>query len=217
MMRTFHGIIISLSLTACASTSPYALSSLSYSEKDLKTSPSRGVASVDSKKDNNKSYLSLELPYPAFEKLRGEVEKTQHVSLQHRGEAHITVITPPEYKKIQKKVSMKEINALASEMGLQKAPYKLLCVGKGSIKDHGKDESTYYAVVESDRLFQIRKAVHLLYTSKGGKTEDFNPEAFYPHVTLGFTQRDLHLEDGVIKDASSCIYSLRPHDETKTQ
>ncbi|WP_413612173.1 hypothetical protein [Bdellovibrio sp. HCB-110] len=215
MMRTFHWIIISLSLTACASTSPYALSPLNYSEQDLKKT-GRGIASVDHKKEN-KSYLAMELPYTAFEKLRNDVEKTQHVSLQHRGEAHITVITPPEYKKIQKKISMKEINALSEEMGLQKAPYKLLCVGKGSLKDHGKENSTYYVVVESDRLFQIRKAVQVLYTSKGGKAEDFNPEAFYPHVTLGFTQRDLHAEDGVIKDASSCIYSLRPNEESKTQ
>ncbi|KHD88909.1 MAG: hypothetical protein OM95_06740 [Bdellovibrio sp. ArHS] len=215
MMRTFHCIIISLSLTACASSSPYKLSSLPYKESDLKTS-SRSIASVDSnKKKSTSSYLSLELPYTAFEKLRTELEKSQHVSLQHRGEAHITVITPPEYKKIQKKVSMKEINALAEQMDLKKAPYKLLCVGQGKVEDRGHKESTYYVVVESDRLFQIRKAVQLLYTSKGGSAQDFNPEAFYPHVTLGFTKRDLHLEDGVIKDASSCIYSLRPEESAK--
>lgn len=214
-MRTFHWIIISLSLTACASTSPYALSQLHYSPQDLKTAD-RSIASVDHKKEN-KSYLSLDLPYAAFEKIRHDVEKSQHTSLQNRGEAHITVITPPEYKKMQKKISMKEISALAESMDLKKAPYKLLCVGKGTAKDHGKEESTYYVVVESDRLFQIRKAVHMLYTSKGGNTEDFSPETYHPHVTLGFTKRDLHLEDGVIKDASSCIYSLRPEEIGKTQ
>lgn len=209
MMRTFHWVLISLSLTACASKSPYALSSLSYSPEELKKT-GRTIASVDSKKEN-KSYLAMELPYAPFEKLRHEVEQSQHVSLQHRGEAHITIVTPPEYKKIHKKLSMKEIDALAAEMGLQKSPYKLLCVGKGSVKD----QSTYYAVVESDRLFQIRRAIQMLYTSKGGKAEDFNPEAFYPHVTLGFTHKDLHAEDGVVKDASSCIYSLRPEEKAK--
>ncbi|WP_253720996.1 2'-5' RNA ligase family protein [Bdellovibrio bacteriovorus] len=212
MMRTFHGFIISLSLTACASSSPYKLSSLHYNESDLKVS-SRSIASVDHKSPSN--YLSLDLPYTAFEKLRVDLEKSQHVSLQHRGEAHITVITPPEYKKIQKKVSMKEIQALADKMDLKKAPYKLLCVGQGSLEDRGHKESTYYVVVESDRLFQIRKAVQMLYTSKGGKAQDFNPEAFHPHVTLGFTKRDLHLEDGITKDASSCIYSLRPEETAK--
>lgn len=206
-MRTFQWILISLSLTACASKSPFALSALEYSPADLKKS-GRGIASVDKK--DTKSYLSLDLPYPAFEKLLHDVEKNQHVSLKNRGEAHITILTPPEYAKIQKKVSMKEINALAEQMDLQKSPYKLLCVGKGSVKE----DSTYYVVVESDRLFQIRKAIHLLYTQKGGKGDAFNPESFYPHVTLGFTKKDLHAEDGVIKDASSCIYSLHP-DETK--
>ncbi|UXR63497.1 hypothetical protein EZJ49_10465 [Bdellovibrio bacteriovorus] len=211
MMRAFHLVIISLSLTACASKSPYALSSLQYSSEDLKPKATRSVASVSPAREKPKSYLSLELPYPAFEKMRQEVEKSQHVSLQHRGEAHITVVNPMEFTKLKKKVSMNEINALAEQMDLQKAPYHLLCVGKGSVKD----DSTYYAVVESDRLFQIRKAIHILYTSKGGKTEDFSPEQFYPHVTLGFTKKDLHFEDGVIKDASSCIYSLRPEEHKK--
>nr|BFD59683.1 hypothetical protein CKG001_17900 [Bdellovibrio sp. CKG001]BFD63047.1 hypothetical protein BdHM001_17280 [Bdellovibrio sp. HM001] len=211
MMRAFHLVIISLSLTACASKSPYALSSLSYSNEDLKPQATRSVASVSSHKEKSKSYLSLDLPYAAFEKMRHEVEKNQHVTLQHRGEAHITVVNPVEFSRLKKKISMNEIHALAEQMDLQKAPYHLLCVGKGTVKE----DSTYYAVVESDRLFQIRKAIHMLYTSKGGKAEDFNPDQFYPHVTLGFTKKDLHFEDGVIKDASSCIYSLRPEEQKK--
>lgn len=211
MMRAFHLVIISLSLTACASKSPYALSSLPYSNEDLKPKATRGIASVSHDKSKPKSYLSLDLPYAAFEKLRLEVEKNQHVTLQHRGEAHITVVNPVEFTKLKKKISMNEISALAERMELTKAPYHLLCVGKGAVKD----DSTYYAVVESDRLFQIRKAIHMLYTSKGGKAEDFSPEQYHPHVTLGFTKKDLHFEDGVIKDASSCIYSLRPEEQKK--
>ncbi len=209
MRRTFHLALICLSLTACATSSPYKLSSLSYSEEELKPKATRGIASVEHKKE--KSYLSLDLPYAAFEKMRVDVEKNQNVQLQHRGEAHITVISPVEFTKLKKKISMKEINALAEHMDMNKSSYHLLCVGKGAVNE----DATYYAVVESDRLFQIRKAVHVLYTQKGGKAEDFNPDLYYPHVTLGFTKKDLHLEDGVIKDASSCIYSLRPSESAK--
>lgn len=209
MMRTFHLALISLSLTACATSSPYRLESLTYSAADLKPSPQRGLASTGASV-KEKTYLSVDLPYPAFEKLRKDLESSLGKPLQHRGEAHITVITPPEMKVLRKKVSAKEIQALAERMDLQKSPYHLLCVGKGQLKE----DATYYAVIESDRLFQIRKAVHLLFTSKGGRADDFSPEQFHPHVTLGFTKKDLHLEDGVIKDASSCIYSLRAQDST---
>lgn len=209
MRRTFHLALICLSLTACATSSPYKLASLGYSKEELQPKATRGIASVESKKE--KSYLSLDLPFTPFEKMRHEVEKNQNLQLQHRGEAHITVISPVEFAKLKKKVSMKEINALADQMELSKSPYHLLCVGKGVVKE----DATYFAVLESDRLFQIRKAVHVLYTTKGGKADDFNPEQYYPHVTLGFTKKDLHLEDGVIKDASSCIYSLRPSESVK--
>lgn len=207
MMRTFHLALISLSLTACATSSPYRLESMTYSAADLKPSPQRGLASTGTS-SSEKAYLSIDLPYTAFEKIRKDLESSLGKSLQHRGEAHITVITPPEMKILRKKISGKEIQALAERMDLQKSAYQLLCVGKGQ----SKEDATYYAVIESDRLFQIRKAVHLLYTSKGGKAGDFNPDQFYPHVTLGFTKKDLHLEDGIIKDASSCIYSLRAQD-----
>lgn len=206
-MRPFYYFIISLSLTACVSTSQRPLSQINYSLEELKMAP---VTTRDSSlQAETRSYLSLDLPYAPFEKIRQEIEQSQQMKLTHRGEAHITILTPPEYEKLKKKLSMKEILALTEKMELHKSPYKLLCVGKGSLKISGTEESTFYTVVESDRLFQIRKAIHVLYTSKGGGAQDFSPETFFPHVTLGFTKRDLHYEDGVIKDASTCVYSLR--------
>lgn len=193
MMRVISFLILN-ALTSCTSKAP-------------QPSP------VFLQKVEAKSYLALDLPFAGFEKIRKTVEQKQGLTLQNRGEAHITVITPPEYKKMEKKVSMKEITVLAEKMDLLHSPYKLLCVGKGSLKEHDRSKSTFYVVVESDRLFQIRKAVQMLYIKKGGKAEDFNPDLFYPHVTLGFTDRDLHYEDGVIKDASSCLFSLNSNNE----
>ncbi len=204
MMRVFHWAFISLSLTACATQAPYRLESMTYSAADLRPQAQRGLAST-SKDIRERKYLSVELPYAAFEKIRKDLEASLGKKLEHRSEAHITVITPSEMEVLRRKVSAKEIQVLADRMDLQKSPYRLLCVGKGEVGN----EATYYVVIESDRLFQIRKAFHLLYTSKGGQAEDFNPDQFYPHVTLGFTQKDLHWEDGVLKDASSCIRPLR--------
>jgi hypothetical protein len=95
-------------------------------------------------------------------------------------------------------------------MNLQGSHFRPLCVGKGSAKIKDQEHSTYFVVVDSENLFKIRKAVQDLYVSHGGKATDFNPDLFYPHVTLGYTERDLHYEDGVMKDATACIFALEP-------
>ncbi len=156
----------------------------------------------------SKSYLSLDLPYPPFEKIRLDLEKSQKLTLKSRGEAHITVLTPPEVKALADKLTWKEIQGLAHQLKIQESPYKLLCVGKGVHKTKPAEGETYYVVVESERLFEIRRKIQALYVGKGGDPKNFNPEKFYPHVTLGFVKRDLHLEDGVLKNTDTCLYSL---------
>lgn len=201
MMHNFVSVLIIVFLTACTHKSgSNALRKIAYSPSEITAQP------FTSSKE--KSYLSLDLGYAPFEKIRKDLESQDSLQLQHRGEAHITVITPPEFKILQKKVSMREIEAVATEMEMQKIRPKLLCVGKSSLQISGNIESTYYVVVESERLYQIRKAIENLYHKKGGK-ESFDAENYYPHVTLGFTKRDLHIEDGIKKDASSCLYGLK--------
>lgn len=156
----------------------------------------------------SKSYLSLDLPYPPFEKIRQNLEKSQKIHLKNRGEAHITVLTPPEVKALADKITWKEIQDLAHQLKLQESPYKLLCVGKGVHKTKPEEGATYYVVVESERLFEVRRKIQTLYLSKGGDPKIFNPERFYPHITLGFVKRDLHFEDGVLKNAETCLYYL---------
>lgn len=206
MMHTFQGILLLLFLTSCATQAPQGLPSLSYSAEVSNRELSSHLQSQ--KDEHSKSYLSLELPYAPFESLRLRLEKELQITLKNRGEAHITVISPPEFKKMQKKLSMKEIYSLAEKRGLLQTPYQLICIGKGTASERGETLSTYFAVVQAENLFSIRKAIQDLYIKRGGDKGDFNPEQFYPHVTLGFTHRDLHFEDGIIKGANSCIYTL---------
>lgn len=183
-----------------------ASKSLSYSPKAYTQMPF--IAHAENKP--MKSYVALNLSYEPYADLRKNLEKHLGQSLQSRDEAHITVITPPEYDKILKKrIGIQELNSLAEKRSLQASPFKLLCVGKGSTSLEGVTQSTYYAVVDSESLYSFRKEVQKLYISRGGRALDFNPELFFAHVTLGFTKRDLHLEDGVTKDATTCILPLR--------
>ncbi|QDK37840.1 2'-5' RNA ligase family protein [Bdellovibrio sp. NC01] len=216
-MRAIHCVFICALLTSCATQKSTGLSSL-----EIPKAQKRGVASAETApfirhedKAEFKSYLAMNLPYSHYEQIRTSLEKKNGLHLINRGEAHITVVNPIEYTKLKKKISIKEIHDLAEKMNIQDAHYQKVCVGKGTAKVNHKDEETYFVVVHSDQLFEIRKAIQDLYVKRGGNASDFNAESFYPHVTLGYTKRDLHFEDGVVKDASSCMYTLQETDTAK--
>ena len=156
------------------------------------------------------SYLALNLEFKPYNDLRLLLEKELGVTLIHRGEAHITVISPIEFDQVlSRKISIDKINTLALKLNLQKSGFRLHCVGRGEAKVNEKFEKTYYVVVESKDLFEIRKKIHSAFIQAGGDPKKFDPMNYYPHVTLGFTLKDLHYEDGIVKDAKSCIYPLK--------
>ena len=98
-------------------------------------------------------------------------------------------------------VTIEEIDHIARRMNIQASKFKVVCLGRGT-KD---DMSTYYVVVKSEDLLNIRKEIETLFIKKGGEKRKFRAENFFPHITVGFTKRDLHESDGVIKDETSCI------------
>lgn len=204
MMRFFHGIIISVSLAACATPPQRGIPMVKYSEKELFRAQ-RGIASETAPYFKN-TYVSLDLPYTAYEKLRSAVEVQESLELKHRGEAHLTLITPPEMKALKQKLSEKEIIQFLQTQNIEKLSYKPTCVGKSQVNSQMR---TYYVIVDSEKAYEIRHRLHNLFTSRGGNPASFDPEEFYPHVTLGFTDRDLHIEDGIKKDASTCILALQ--------
>ncbi|OLY82497.1 hypothetical protein AYI68_g3383 [Smittium mucronatum] len=132
-------------------------------------------------------------------------------------EAHITVITPPEFDFVlkQSNVTINEINLAASRRNIQGFKFGVACIGRGRAinLEEGRKKvlDTYYIVVsdEDSSFYELRKEIHELYIRKGGDRSRFDPKAFWPHITLGFTERDLHIQDGVFKGINSCIKSLR--------
>jgi len=156
-----------------------------------------------------KAYLAMNLPYAPYQALLEQVQKTEGVTLTNRGEAHITVVTPIEYDKVLKKhLSIAEIHKIAAAAKIQDAEFTPVCVGRGQKEINGKLEKTYFVVVDSPALMELRGQIEEAYIKNGGKTQDFVPERFSPHVTLGFTARDLHNEDGVVKNKASCAHQF---------
>lgn len=156
--------------------------------------------------------LAMNLPYAPAMNARLDISALLGLRLDcfkgwdPRGEAHITVITPVEYWDVlRQKLSMAEINAIALDCGIQSSDVKLLGIGSGRAVLNGKEEETFFIIAESRNLRRIRREIARRFVEKGGLPGLFYPETFYPHITLGYTLRDLHIQDGVIKDAAHSL------------
>jgi 2'-5' RNA ligase len=159
------------------------------------------------KHEDKPPYLAFNLKGDAIKEYFEKIDHFSYRTLKNRGESHITVITPPEFQDdLSKFISIQEINEIAEKNNIQQSTYKPLCIGKGMATDKEKFLETYYIVVESENLFKIRKEIAKLYNSKGGKK--FDPMNYYPHITLGFTDRDLFESDGLIKNNKTCMKTL---------
>jgi 2'-5' RNA ligase len=187
------------------------ISSLSFAHEDWSV---KGLAVEKTLKapfvshENDETpYLSLNLNYEPIKEFLERVDRYSYRPLKNRNEAHITLITPVEFKDdLSKYISIKEINQIAEKLNVQQSSYKPICLGRGSADQNTRYLETYFIVVESDDLLKIRKEIAALYKSRGGSK--FDPTHFYPHITLGFTERDLHESDGVIKNSNACMKTL---------
>ncbi|MBY0553426.1 hypothetical protein K2P97_02785 [bacterium] len=155
-----------------------------------------------------KNYLSLNLPYPQYKEMLAQLINKVG-PLKDRGEAHITIISPPEFKVLTdpKLSKMNARKITETYVALNKGVYrfKQVCIGSSEKNLNEKKLKTYYIVVDSPDLLAFRREISKL--SQVPKSK-FDPDLFYPHITLGFTEKDLHYEDGVIKDSKSCMKDI---------
>jgi 2'-5' RNA ligase len=156
------------------------------------------------------SYLTMEIQFAPVAELFKDLLLQKRTQLTNRGEAHITVISPIEYDEVLKpgKVTIEEINQIARNSNIQLSQFKVICLGMGEAQILTKKEKAFFIVVQSDDLIEIRREVKKLFVSKNGDPSLFDENKFYPHITLGFTNRDLHERDGVIKNEDSCHLKL---------
>jgi 2'-5' RNA ligase len=204
----FASLMISfLTLVSCATQKPQSAADLKKFNAPAVTEKVEFIAHTEEKP--MKAYLSMNLPYGPYKDLLEQLQRVEGITLSNRGEAHITVVTPIEYDKILKKhLSIAEIHKIAEAAKIQETAFIPVCVGKGQKELNGKIEKAYFVVVDSPALIDLRGQIEAAYVKNGGKPQHFVPERFFPHVTLGYTARDLHYEDGVIKNKTNCLYQL---------
>ncbi|KAJ1947651.1 hypothetical protein GGF37_000234 [Kickxella alabastrina] len=164
------------------------------------------------------SYLQQTLDFTHFQSLFDSVNNLSGGGiLRTRGEAHITVISPPEYDMVLKPagLTIEEIEGIALRSKIQAARIAPVCLGrfKGRLKEEEQEgELLLFSLVVADvygDLMAIRRDVFKLFRERGGQGALFQPEAFWPHVTIGYNQRDLFVQDGIYKGSNYCYAPVR--------
>jgi 2'-5' RNA ligase len=150
-------------------------------------------------------YVSMAIPATGIKSLKSQIEASTGLSLHDRGEAHITVVTPPEFAVLRVKLSPQEIFRLLGAEAIQSEKFELVCVGAGKKHQGSVTKENFFVVVTSPGILQRRARLAQAFYAAGGVPAAFSAEHFYPHITIGFTHSDLYEEDGVIKDKRSCI------------
>lgn len=203
-MKLFFISILTLSTTSLSANSGnFKLEKTLMDASSVEFIPHAGKGEWD-------NYLVMNLAFPDVAEVFKQLLVKEKRQLTSRGEAHLTIITPVEYWSILKPVgiTMSEINELAVKAKIQSLSFKPVCLGRSSAMLDGDVESTFYIVVESSDVEDMRKAIKKLYISRGGESSKFDLNKYYPHITVGFTKRDLHESDKVKKDDKTCVYDL---------
>lgn len=162
----------------------------------------------------HENWLGMNIEYRPIEQIRKQIEQISGATLLNRNEAHITVVTPVEYDAMKEKLSITAINKIAEKMEIQKSHWKPICVG--SFTDPKiKNNKTYFIVVESNSLLEIRREIYQQYLAAGGSAGSFIPHHYYPHITIGYVEKDIYESDGAIKDTQTCFFDLATPDGKK--
>lgn len=203
-MKHFISLFLALALCACASRdASLVLAKQVHNNQQLSFTPHHGEGRWG-------KYLTMNINYAPINQLFNQLSPQRPKPLKNRGEAHITVITPVEfYQVLGKKLSIEQISQIARDHHIQSATFEVVCLGRGQATVENVLEETFFVVVNSKDLVNIRRKIQALYIEQGGAAEDFNPNHFFPHITLGFSARDLHENDGVIKNSASCYRQLQ--------
>ncbi|MFP5492876.1 MAG: hypothetical protein ACLGG0_15340 [Bacteriovoracia bacterium] len=130
--------------------------------------------------------------YPSVNALIPQLNSLYKLDLKDRGEAHITIITPPEFQSSLGRVfTINEMLARYSST-IQTLPFEVVCVG--SRKSSNGQNLVFYLVIKSSELtnirFELSQEAKLRAESRGIPLM-FKPEAFWPHITIGYIKGDV--------------------------
>jgi len=156
--------------------------------------------------------LAMNISYEPVLNLRRILEQTLDLKLKFltawnpAGEGHITTVTPPEYYNVLRPfISAEKMEEIALTHNIQASDVKILGLGRGEKEINGKIEQTFFLIAYSENLLRIRTEIYDEFVKNGGNPDSWNPNKFYPHITIGYTNKDLHESDGILKDVEHSL------------
>ncbi|ORX98224.1 hypothetical protein K493DRAFT_313717 [Basidiobolus meristosporus CBS 931.73] len=156
------------------------------------------------------NWLGMNLDFKLVEPLSKALNASLPAPIKGRGEAHVTVITPPEFDVLAKaNVTIEQINKVAVARKIQATYVEPYCLGRVAKVIDNVPQASYQVIVKAKNLNRIRRDIFNIYVKQGGEPSQFNPDNYYPHITLGFINRDLFEEDGISKGTNACWARLK--------
>ncbi len=145
--------------------------------------------------------------------VKKQIQKKLSIKLSDRKEAHITIITPPEFDGrfnpgkhgLHDVFTSKEINDHYSKV-IKQSKFRVECIGVQ--KKSSEKKLVFFLIVKSNHLLNIRKHLAKEYYKRAkrkGIKAYFNPLKWDPHITIGFVNNDIH---GVDKKTCSEDFKL---------
>jgi hypothetical protein len=95
---------------------------------------------------------------------------------------------------------MKRIEAIADQYDIQEARLSILGIGSAKGIVNGKQAETFFLIVDSAQLRNIRQQIFYAFVREGGDRGSFDPTWFFPHITIGYLETDLHESNGILKN-----------------
>ncbi|KAJ9530140.1 hypothetical protein QJQ45_023423 [Haematococcus lacustris] len=166
------------------------------------------------------SWLGFQLSWALYEPIFAQLNSTAGVApLVNRGDVYITTISTAEYAVLSSlsSITIQDINAIAMASDIQASSFVPHCVARfrKSLVTPAVVDEAYNVPASSADLVAIRQRVSDLYQMLGGEPGMFNPTSFLPHITLGFSRRNMGDADGVFKGENACwapislVYAVR--------
>ncbi|KAI8637137.1 hypothetical protein BD408DRAFT_425059 [Parasitella parasitica] len=175
---------------------PYQGGAIQVNKKILSTE----IIAFESHPAGKASWLGMNFDFQYVEPVFEILNSTQ-VPLFTRGESHITVISPPEFSILSTTgITIDQLDQIALDEKIQHTKVKIVCLGKENVDGR----IVYQLIVTAPNLVKIRRKAFQLFAKRGGNTSLFDPNSFWPHITVGFTSGDLFIEDGVYKGSNVC-------------
>lgn len=183
----------------------FLISTLSYA-KTLRLSREVFQAVPFSSQYSEVGALIRSVHYPSVNALIPQLNSLYKLNLEDRREAHITIVTPPEFQSSLTKVFTVNEMLNRYSSSIQALPFEVVCVG--SRKSSNGQSHVFYLVVKSHELSNIRFDL-AQEAELRGRTQSiplvFKPEAFWPHITIGYIKGDVF---EFTKGPESCLVDV---------